>query len=49
MFSGNIKITKKRVLPLLKKMGISKVKVKNVGGYFLDVYFDADNEKFKEI
>jgi hypothetical protein len=49
MFSGNVKITKKRVLPLLKKMGISKVKVKNVGGYFLDVYFDADNEKFKEI
>ena len=49
MFSGNVKITKKRVLPLLKKMGISKIKVKNVGGYFLDVYFDADNEKFKEI
>ena len=49
MFSGNVQITKKRVLPLLKKMGISKVKVKNVGGYFLDVYFDADNEKFKEI
>ena len=49
MFSGNVQITKQRVLPLLKKMGISKVKVKNVGGYFLDVYFDADNEKFKEI
>ena len=49
MFSGNVKITKKRVLPLLKKMGISKVKVKNVGGYFLDIYFDADNEKFKEV
>jgi len=49
MFSGNVKITKKRVLPLLKKMGINKIKVKNVGGYFLDVYFDADNEKFKEI
>jgi|TARA_Y100000296_G_scaffold60787_1_gene70489 hypothetical protein len=49
MFSGNIKITKKRVLPLLKKMGISKVKVKSVGGMFLDVYFDADDEKFKQI
>ena len=49
MFSGNINITKKRVLPLLKKMGISKIKVKSVGGMFLDVYFDADNEKFKEI
>jgi hypothetical protein len=49
MFSGNIQITKKRVLPLLKKMGINKVKVKSVGGLFMDVYFDADNEKFKEI
>ena len=49
MFSGNIMITKKRVLPLLKKLGINKVKVKSVGGMFMDVYFDADNEKFKEI
>ena len=49
MFSGNIMITKKRVLPLLKKMGISKVKVKSVGGLYMDVYFDADREKFKEI
>jgi len=49
MFSGNLQITKKRVLPLLKKMGISKVKVKSIGGMFLDVYFDADDEKFKEI
>ena len=49
MFSGNIQITKKRVLPLLKKMGIDKVKIKSIGGLFMDVYFDADNEKFKEI
>ena len=49
MFSGNIKITKKRVLPLLKAMGITKVKIKSVGGLFMDVYFDADNAKFKEI
>ena len=49
MFSGNIMITKKRVLPLLKKVGIKNVKVKSVAGMFMDVYFDADNEKFKEI
>ena len=49
MFSGNIMITKKRVLPLLKKLGINKVKVKSVAGMFMDVYFDADDEKFKEI
>jgi hypothetical protein len=49
MFSGNIMITKKKVLPLLKKMGISKVKLKSVGGLFMDIYFDADDKKFKEI
>ena len=49
MFSGNVQITKKRVIPLLKKLGIKNLKVKNVGGYFLDVYFDADDNKFKEI
>lgn len=49
MFSGDSQITKKKVLPLLKKLGITKVKVKEVAGMFMDIYFDADNEKFKEI
>jgi hypothetical protein len=49
MFSGNSQITKKKVLPLLKKLGITKVKVKDVAGMFMDIYFDADDEKFKEI
>ena len=49
MFSGNSQITKKKVLPLLKKLGITKVKVKEVAGMFMDIYFDADKEKFEEI
>ena len=49
MYSGNLLHAKKKVLPLLKKLGIKNVKVKQIAGMFMDIYFDADNEKFKEI
>tara|TARA_Y100000310_G_C20615810_1_gene780554 strand:- start:610 stop:948 length:339 start_codon:yes stop_codon:yes gene_type:complete len=48
-FSGNPKFMKKTILPLLRKAGIGKLKVKAYGDTLLDVYFDADDEQFNNI
>ena len=45
-FSGNPRVVKKRIIPLLNKAGIRRLKVKAYGDTQLDVQFDANNEEF---
>ena len=48
-FSGKPTFIKKQAMPSLWSAGIDQIKVKEVGEYKLEIYFDADNKTFESV
>ena len=47
--SGNKRFMTKTALPIMKKYGVKNVRANSVGGYFLELRFQIDSRKLKEL
>ena len=47
--SGNQRFMTKTAIPILKKYGVKNIRANTVGGYFLELRFQIDSRKLKEL
>ena len=47
--SGNKRFMTKTAIPILKKYGVKNVRANTVGGYFLELRFQIDSKKLKDL
>lgn len=47
--SGNKRFMTKTALPIMRKYGVKNVKANSIGGYFLELRFQIDSNKLKEL
>ncbi len=47
--SGNKRFMTKTAIPILKKYGVKNIRANTVGGYFLELRFQIDSGKLKEL